>query len=160
MERLWSPAGATSGNRWQMGRARKPLKLADPQPVATHRNRFNAHGKEGVDGSSPSEGSAKAPHVGAFVLSRSGRLARRRSCGWYGAVHGAFALTTSPERQPGGDFTPNDERRLKMSPTARRRINRRTRPGSSPRRLSESRRRSPPEVPSSVQPHRGLCAPR
>jgi hypothetical protein len=33
MERLWSPAGATSGNRWQMGRARKPLKLADPQPV-------------------------------------------------------------------------------------------------------------------------------
>src|SRR2546430_3832225 len=24
------------------------------------------HGKEGVDGSSPSEGSAKAPHVGAF----------------------------------------------------------------------------------------------
>jgi hypothetical protein len=27
------------------------------------------HGKEGVDGSSPSEGSAKAPHVGAFVFS-------------------------------------------------------------------------------------------
>ena len=28
----------------------------------------NLHGKEGVDGSSPSEGSAKAPHVGAFVI--------------------------------------------------------------------------------------------
>src|SRR5437762_2823936 len=27
------------------------------------------HGKEGVDGSSPSEGSAKAPHVGAFTSS-------------------------------------------------------------------------------------------
>src|SRR5205085_3789034 len=26
------------------------------------------HGKEGVDGSSPSEGSAKAPHVGAFAF--------------------------------------------------------------------------------------------
>jgi hypothetical protein len=25
-------------------------------------------GKEGVDGSSPSEGSAKAPHIGAFVV--------------------------------------------------------------------------------------------
>jgi hypothetical protein len=32
-----------------MGRARKPLKHADPQPVATHGNRFAAHGKEGVD---------------------------------------------------------------------------------------------------------------
>src|SRR5205814_7579772 len=36
MEHLWSPAGATGGNRWQMGRAQKPLKQADPQPVATH----------------------------------------------------------------------------------------------------------------------------
>jgi hypothetical protein len=26
------------------------------------------NGKEGVDGSSPSEGSAKAPHVGAFLV--------------------------------------------------------------------------------------------
>jgi len=43
-------------NRWQMGGARKPLKQADPQPVATHGNGFEAHGKEGVDGSSPSEG--------------------------------------------------------------------------------------------------------
>src|SRR5712691_848763 len=47
MEHLWSPAGATGGNRWQMGRDRKPLKQADPQPVATHGNRFAAHGKEG-----------------------------------------------------------------------------------------------------------------
>jgi len=28
------------------------------------------HGKEGVDGSSPSEGSAKAPHAGLFVSDR------------------------------------------------------------------------------------------
>src|SRR5438309_11557491 len=47
MEHLWSPAGATGGNRWQIGRARKPLKQADRQPVATHGNRFAAHGKEG-----------------------------------------------------------------------------------------------------------------
>jgi hypothetical protein len=50
MEHLWSPAGATGGNRWQMGEPRKRLKQADPQPVATHGNRFAAHGKEGVDG--------------------------------------------------------------------------------------------------------------
>src|SRR5260370_42309882 len=45
MEHLWSPAGATSGNRWQMGSPRKRLKQADRQPVATHGNRFGAHGK-------------------------------------------------------------------------------------------------------------------
>src|SRR5713101_1443527 len=61
MEHLWSPAGATSGNRWQMGHVRKPLKQADPQPVATQGNRFAAHGKEGVDGSSPSEGFEEIP---------------------------------------------------------------------------------------------------
>jgi hypothetical protein len=72
MERLWSPAGATGGNRWQMGRARKPLKLADTQPVATHRNRFTAHGKEGVDGSSPSEG-LQIPANQDFVLSTLNR---------------------------------------------------------------------------------------
>ena len=48
-------------NRWQTGRARKPLKQDDPQPVATHGNCFAAHGKEGVDGSSPSEGFCFSP---------------------------------------------------------------------------------------------------
>jgi hypothetical protein len=68
MEHLWSRAGATCGNRWQMGRARKPLKHADPQPVATHGNRFAPHGKEGVDGSSPSEGSKKSLQIASFGL--------------------------------------------------------------------------------------------
>jgi hypothetical protein len=56
MEHLWSLAGATGGNRSQKGEPRKRLKYADSQPVATHGNRLAAHGKEGVDGSSPSEG--------------------------------------------------------------------------------------------------------
>src|SRR5438046_10756891 len=68
MEHLWSPAGATGGNRWQMGRPRKRLKQADPQPVATHGNRSGAHGKEGVDGSSPSEGSYGSRNLRGFVL--------------------------------------------------------------------------------------------
>src|SRR6266508_3617577 len=34
----------------------------------------NLHGKEGVDGSSPSEGSAKAPQKGAFCFSKSCRI--------------------------------------------------------------------------------------
>ncbi len=45
MEHLWSQAGATGGNRSQMRQSRKRLKQANRQP-----------GKEGVDGSSPSEG--------------------------------------------------------------------------------------------------------
>jgi hypothetical protein len=49
-----------------MGRARKPLKQADPQPAATHGNRFAAHGKEGVNGSSPLEGLKKGPQMRAF----------------------------------------------------------------------------------------------
>ncbi len=63
MEHLWSQAGATNGNRSQMGPSRKRLKQADRQPVATHGNRFGAHGKEGVDGSSPSEGFTKLPQT-------------------------------------------------------------------------------------------------
>jgi hypothetical protein len=49
-----------------------------------------ADGTEGVDGSSPSEGSAKAPLTGIF-----GRPARRRTCGGYGAVDGALALAST-----------------------------------------------------------------
>jgi hypothetical protein len=55
MEHLWSPAGATSGNRgkWDSpeNRSNKPIRNRWHQG-----NRFVAHGKEGVDGSSPSEG--------------------------------------------------------------------------------------------------------
>src|SRR4051794_29834904 len=60
MENLWSPAGATGGNRPQVAVPRKRLKRADRQPVATDRNRFGEHGKEGINDSSPLEGSAKA----------------------------------------------------------------------------------------------------
>jgi hypothetical protein len=59
-------------NRWQPTAnetTRKPLKQADPQPVATHGKRFGAHGKEGVDGSSPSEGFTKGQQMAFFVAS-------------------------------------------------------------------------------------------
>ena len=54
------PSGRNPRQPVANARARKRRKQADTQPVATHRNRFGAHGKEGVDGSSPSEGSASA----------------------------------------------------------------------------------------------------
>ena len=49
-----------------------------PQADPVARREDHLHGEEGVDGSSPSEGSAKAPTSALF---RSGRLAQRRSCG-------------------------------------------------------------------------------
>src|SRR5439155_10003644 len=61
MEPLWSPVVANGGNRRQIEESRKPQKQAkivaagcDPLPETFH-------GKEGVDGSSPSEGSCKSP---------------------------------------------------------------------------------------------------
>jgi len=61
MERLWSLAVATSGNRWQMQEARKPLKQAKTVAAGCDQLPIGAHGKEGVDGSSPSEGFSKVP---------------------------------------------------------------------------------------------------
>jgi hypothetical protein len=62
MEPLWSPVVATGGKwrgREDRSNRRKPLRGCDQLPESFH-------GKEGVDGSSPSEGSAKAPHDAAF----------------------------------------------------------------------------------------------
>jgi hypothetical protein len=52
-----------TGGKWD------PLESGSNRPI---RNRWqptatvSEHGRQGVDGSSPSEGSAKAPHVGGF----------------------------------------------------------------------------------------------
>ncbi len=61
MERLWSLAGATGGNRWQIGSAQTRPKQAKTVAAGCDRLPFGAHGKEGVSGSSPEEGSAKPP---------------------------------------------------------------------------------------------------
>ena len=66
MERLWSQADATGGNRWQIRRARKWLKQAETVAAGCDQLPGGPDGKEGVDGSSPSEGSAKSPHSGGF----------------------------------------------------------------------------------------------
>jgi hypothetical protein len=82
------PSGRNRRQPVANGKASKTLKQADPQPVATHGNRFGAHGKEGVNGSSPLEGSAKRR---TSALLRSGRLAGSAACGGYGADCGALA---------------------------------------------------------------------
>src|ERR671930_1790432 len=88
MEPLWSLVVATSGNRSQIRRPKEPQKHAKTVAVGCHRLLFGAHGKEGVDGSSLSEGSAKAPLP--RMCSVGAGPARPR----YGAVYGAFASRT------------------------------------------------------------------
>ncbi len=68
MEPLWSPVVATRGNQGQIDSAQKPRKQAKTVAVGCDQLPREAHGKEGVDGSSPSEGSAKAPQSEAFFF--------------------------------------------------------------------------------------------
>jgi hypothetical protein len=56
MEPLWSPVVATGGNLSQIARPRKRLNQAKTVAAGCGQLPFEAHGKEGVDGSSPSEG--------------------------------------------------------------------------------------------------------
>src|SRR5207249_10434418 len=84
VEPLWSPVVATGGNQRQIGRARKRRKQAQTVAVGCDRLPATFHGKEGVDGSSPLEGSAKAAHTGLFL---SGQFADSGTCGRYGALY-------------------------------------------------------------------------
>jgi hypothetical protein len=68
MEHLWSRAVATGGNRWQMGLPQKRLEQAKTVAMGCDRLPIGAHGKEGVDGSSPSEGFAISLQINCFCL--------------------------------------------------------------------------------------------
>src|SRR6266516_789913 len=70
MEPLWSPLVATGGNQRQIDRRLKPQKQAKSVATSCHRLRAASHGKEGADGSNPSEGFAKAPQTGPFRFGR------------------------------------------------------------------------------------------
>src|SRR5438034_3127237 len=69
MEPLWSPVGATGGNQRQIARANEPEKQAKTLAVGCDRLPRGVHGKEGVDGSSPSEGFTKGQQMAFFVAS-------------------------------------------------------------------------------------------
>ncbi len=88
MSSLWSPVVATGGNQWQIRSARNPPKRAKTVAVGCQQLPPNFHGKEGVDGSSPSEGSAKGPELALYRICSVGVEGHQA---WYGAVYGAFA---------------------------------------------------------------------
>src|SRR5947207_12350598 len=64
MEPLWSPVVATGGNRRQIEESPKPQKQAKTFATGCHRLPETFHGKEGVCGSSPEEGSASPGQQG------------------------------------------------------------------------------------------------
>jgi hypothetical protein len=100
MERLWSPAGASSGKHRQIGRPPKPPKQAKSVAVGCDWLPRASNGKEGVDGSSPSEGSVHR-HL---LLSLQ---ARRRRVVWRGSARWRFAGTSrlrGANRRPRGNF--------------------------------------------------------
>src|SRR6266851_4575859 len=84
MEPLWSPVVATRGNQRQIDRPPIPQKQAESVAAGCHRLPEKFHGKEGVDGSSPSEGFAKFLLISSFCC-----------CGWR-----RFYASTSTERPP------------------------------------------------------------
>jgi hypothetical protein len=83
--RVWSIYGADraqlGGNRSQMGQPRKRHKQAETVATGCDQLPIGAHGKEGVSGSSPEEGSEKAPHIGAFLPKEP---AQSPACSGYG----------------------------------------------------------------------------
>src|SRR5262249_46055676 len=89
---LWSPVVATGGNRSQIAQPREPWKQAETVAVGCDRLRRRAHGKEGVSGSSPEEGFAKAPQTVAFFARRDCKVS---SLLMDGALSGALRFSTS-----------------------------------------------------------------
>jgi hypothetical protein len=67
MEPLWSPVVANSGNKAHIGRGRNWRKHAETVAAGCNQLRPGKDGKEGVDGSSPSEGFAKPLQIGTFA---------------------------------------------------------------------------------------------
>jgi hypothetical protein len=90
-------------NRWRpVANATGPTGPEQVSTLATncHRWQRRAHGKEGVDGSSPSEGFAKAPDIGAFFVGVSQRSRLFRA---YGVVleHSGLLHQNSSPRSSG-----------------------------------------------------------
>jgi hypothetical protein len=96
MEHLWNRGGRNRSQTFSSPNAHKRLERARNRCHRLPQAAVWIDGKEGDDGSSPSEGSAKAPQNGAFC---SLELARLTTCGRYGAAYGAFR-SKRPTRRP------------------------------------------------------------
>src|SRR5438874_13811006 len=103
MEPLWSPVVANGGSRRQIDRSQKPRKQAKSVATGCHRLRATFHGKEGVDGSSPSEGSAKALLSCVSPPQKTCMCSNLLCCG---ALFGALRFGRAPKAAQKGSVSP------------------------------------------------------
>jgi hypothetical protein len=103
MEPLWSPVDATGGNQRQIARTRKGQKQAKTLATACHRLRATFHGKEGVDGSSPSEG-LKVLHTGTSCCLFRHDAGELYGGGQRGGDLQALRVFAAPIDRPRGNF--------------------------------------------------------
>src|SRR5215210_6921161 len=113
MEPLWSPVVATGGNWRQTGRGRNRQKQAKTVAVGCDRLRAKFHGKEGVDGSSPSECFEITPAIAGLLSSRAATHSALR------VRDGYTRLSRCPRRRL---FSPSQRRASRPAPTAPPRI--------------------------------------
>jgi len=70
MEQLWNRGGAAGGKRSALRPGENGLICDETVATGCHRLPFGSHGKEGVSGSSPEEGSYESPANAWLLLSR------------------------------------------------------------------------------------------
>src|SRR2546430_12410970 len=87
-------------NRWQAvanPKARRSAETSETVAVGCDQLPIGAHGKEGVDRSSPSEDSAKAPEIGTFFSDCFARSTTRNL-----AQRAQVAIAIYDSHRPGG----------------------------------------------------------
>ena len=104
VEPLWSPAVATRGNRWQTARPLKRPRQAKTVAVGCDQLPESFHGKEGVDGSSPSEGSSKRKIPGNRVFLLSNTAPQSTSAMPSGRLFSSAARCKAPANRPAARY--------------------------------------------------------
>jgi hypothetical protein len=171
-EPLWSPADATGRNRWQMGRRRERLRQAKAVALGCDRLPPRFHGKEGVDGSSPSEGLPKVPANRHFVVvySANTRTHSGHICGTRDARRRLASSSDTSVTRLVDTLTREITRKETTSvatvgeiltPSQRERVSSRSRPTGRPLRARFRCHRSPanPDLDDPSQPECSLHAP-
>ncbi len=77
MEQLWNREGANGGKRSARRKGENSLNYRQTVATGCHQLPFGSHGKEGVSGSSPEEGSHKSPANGVFVFPTAVQFVQR-----------------------------------------------------------------------------------
>jgi hypothetical protein len=136
MDPLWSPAVATASKRSRREGLESPLETARSFATGCQRLPPRRHGKDGVDGSSPSEASSEVPaNVGIASPELTCRFARGNVKGTFDPLCVTKGLSSASRRDP-------RRRRIAISPRRARRVHGRDARGQRGLRTARSMRGS------------------